>query len=138
MDVREAVAGRKSIRAFEEDPVPHDVLKRIMERALRAPSWGNTQPWGLTVVAGDALQRIMDESVSLFQQGVPARPDVVMPDQFPEDQRLRYKSLAKNLFRVLGIGRGDKEGRNQHYVNMSRCFGAPHVVYLHLCRGFNP
>ena len=138
MDVSDAVAGRKSIRSFETHPVPHDVLKRIMERALRAPSWGNTQPWGLTVVSGETLQRIKEESVSLLLQGVPARPEVDMPVQFPEDQNNRYRGLGKGLFEVLGIGRGDRERRNQHYIAMSLCFGAPHAIYLHLHEGFNP
>jgi len=138
MDVSDAVAGRKSIRAFETHPVPHDVLKRIMERALRAPSWGNTQPWSLTVVSGEPLQRIKEESVSLLMQGVSERPEVDMPVQFPEDQGTRYRRLGKGLFEVLGIGRGDRERRIQHYLNMSLCFGAPHAIYLHLHEGFNP
>ena len=41
MDIVEAIKQRKSIRAFKPDPVPLDVLKQIMELALRAPSWGN-------------------------------------------------------------------------------------------------
>ena len=43
MDVKEAVLARRSIRAFSPEPVPQEILKDIMEKALWAPSWGNTQ-----------------------------------------------------------------------------------------------
>ena len=45
MDIVEAIQQRKSIRAFKPDPVPKEILKEILELALRAPSWANTQPW---------------------------------------------------------------------------------------------
>jgi nitroreductase len=45
MDVAEAISKRKSIRAFKSDPVPKAILKEVMEPALRAPSYDNTQPW---------------------------------------------------------------------------------------------
>jgi nitroreductase len=138
MDVTAAVAKRKSIRAYEPDPVPGDVLRRIVERALRAPSWGNTQPWGLVVVGGDVLQRIKKDSEALVEQGVAERPEVSMPVQFPEEQAGRYKALGKGIFEALGIERGDRERRNRHYADMSLGFGAPHIIYLHLPEGFHP
>ena len=42
MDVVEAIRERKSVRAFKPDPVSMDMLKKIIEQALRAPSWANT------------------------------------------------------------------------------------------------
>lgn len=44
MDVIEALKARKSIRGFKKDPVPKDVLRLILEAAVRAPSGLNTQP----------------------------------------------------------------------------------------------
>jgi len=44
MDIVEAIQQRKSIRAFKPDPVPKEILKEILDLALRAPSWANTQP----------------------------------------------------------------------------------------------
>ncbi|MFC2022424.1 nitroreductase family protein, partial [Chloroflexota bacterium] len=41
MDIVEAIRYRKSIRAFKPDVVPQEILKEIMELALRAPSWAN-------------------------------------------------------------------------------------------------
>ena len=55
MDVIEAIESRKSVRAFRPDPVPRDVLTKILEVALRAPSTDNTQPWEFAVVTGPVL-----------------------------------------------------------------------------------
>ena len=52
MRARDAVISRKSIRAFETNEVPRALLERVLTDALRAPSWGNTQPWGLNIVSG--------------------------------------------------------------------------------------
>ena len=138
MDVKEAVLARKSIRAFNPEPVPREVLKEIMESALWAPSWGNTQPWRLTLIGGETLEKVKEEYVQMFGKGIPANPDFAMPTEFNVIQKTRYQGLGKGLFRALGITREDKEKRNSYYEEMMRCLGAPHVIYLHLDRGFNP
>ena len=58
MDIVEVISSRKSIRAFKPDPIPIDILHRLMGAALRAPSWGNTQPWEFVIVSGKKLDEI--------------------------------------------------------------------------------
>jgi len=41
MDTAEAIRQRMSIRAFRPDPVPQEILREIMELAIRAPSGSN-------------------------------------------------------------------------------------------------
>ena len=43
--IEEAIAGRRSVRAFKPDPVPRDLVERILNVAARAPSGTNMQPW---------------------------------------------------------------------------------------------
>lgn len=138
MDVKEAVVARRSIRAFRPEPVPKRVLEDIMEKALWAPSWGNTQPWKFTLVGGETLEKIKEECVEMFKGGVSANPDVPMPAGFKKSLKSRYQQLGKGLFEALGIARGDKEKRYAHYEDMIRCLRAPHVIYLHMDRGLNP
>ena len=138
MDVKEAVLARRSIRAFRPEPVPRGDLEEIMESALWSPSWGNTQPWKLTVIGGEPLKQIQEEYVKLIAEGLPSNPDFEMPTEFNEAQRSRYQGLGKGLFQALGIGRDDKEKRNAYYVSMMRSLGTPHVIYLHLDQGFHP
>ena len=58
-DQREAVyrviAERRDVRrGFRPDPVPADVLKRVLEAAHRAPSVGLSQPWDFIVITDRA------------------------------------------------------------------------------------
>ena len=138
MDVKEAVLARRSIRAFNPEPVPREILAEIMENALWSPSWGNTQPWKLTLIGGETLEKIKGEYVQMFGKGIPANPDFEMPTEFNAIQKTRYQGLGKGLFLALGIAREDKEKRNAYYEEMMRCLGAPHAIYLHLDRGFDP
>lgn len=138
MDVTQAVMARRSIRAFSQEPVPKEKLEEIMGAALRAPSWGNTQPWGFAVVGGTALDRIREECVEMTRQGVPPRPEVAMPSSWNDAETSRYKALGRDLFEVLGIRREDAERRRAYYLDVARLFGAPAAIYLHLAKGFNP
>ncbi len=137
MNVKDAVEVRRSIRAFSPEPVPRNVLEEILETALRAPSWGNTQPWKLTVVGGQALEKIREEYLRQAKEGLPINPDFPFQTSFNEVQTARYKGLGKSLFQALGIGREDQEKRLAYNLDMTRFFGAPYLIYLHFDRGFN-
>ncbi|MCR4618342.1 MAG: nitroreductase family protein [Lachnospiraceae bacterium] len=54
MDAIECIKGRRSIRKFENKPVPHDILESIIETASMAPSWKNTQVTRYIALEGDA------------------------------------------------------------------------------------
>jgi nitroreductase len=138
MEVKEAVLIRQSIRAFSVDSVPKKVLEDIFEQALRAPSWGNTQPWKFTIVGGKTLDNIKEEYLQSYKQGISVNPDLPFQLTFNEIQTARYKSLGKGLFQALGIGREEFEKREAYTQDMTRFFGAPYLAYLHFDQGFNP
>lgn len=48
--VHRVIAERRDIRRFRPDPVPEDVLRRVLESAHRAPSVGLMQPWRFLMV----------------------------------------------------------------------------------------
>jgi nicotinate-nucleotide--dimethylbenzimidazole phosphoribosyltransferase len=48
--VHRVIAERRDIRRFRPDPVPDDILGRVLEAGHRAPSVGLMQPWRLIVV----------------------------------------------------------------------------------------
>lgn len=50
MDIYEAIKTRRSVRAYQDKPVPDDVLDRILEAARWAPSARNLQPYKFVVV----------------------------------------------------------------------------------------
>ena len=138
MDFGKVVTGRRSVRAFKPDPVPRPVLEAILRTALRAPSWGNTQPWEVAILGPGAVKALGEEFVRRSLAGEPGKPDLEMPAEWPEPQKARYGELGRSLFTAMGIDRGDKRARGEHYTNMYRFFGAPNAVYLSLDARLNP
>ena len=55
MNYDDVVLGRRSIRAFRQQPVPREVLEEVISLATRAPSSMNSQPWHLHVLTGEPL-----------------------------------------------------------------------------------
>ncbi len=138
MNVSAAVQTRRSVRAFLNKPIPREILEEILQSAWRAPSWGNTQPWKLTVVGEKALQAMSAEFVQKAAIGENPRTDLEFPRGWPKDLERRYKENARRLFEALGIGRDDKEKRDAQRMNMFRFFGAPQAVYIHIDRTLGP
>jgi nicotinate-nucleotide--dimethylbenzimidazole phosphoribosyltransferase len=52
----EAVAARRDVRRFRPDPVPDEVLERVLGAAHAAPSVGHSQPWRFVVVRDPGLR----------------------------------------------------------------------------------
>ena len=53
---------RRDIRnGFRGDPVPHEVLLRVLEAAHTAPSVGHSQPWDFVVIKSAETRRTMHE-----------------------------------------------------------------------------
>ena len=49
-DILDVIASRQSIRRYTSDPVPDELIMKILEAARWAPSGENEQPWKLIVV----------------------------------------------------------------------------------------
>ena len=59
MDVNDAVLSRLTVREFRPDPVPDDVVLKLLEAARLSPSSQNLQPWHFVVVRdADTISRI--------------------------------------------------------------------------------
>jgi nitroreductase len=58
MEFSELIKARKSIRAYQQKPVLHEMIDEIIEVAKWSPSSMNTQPWHVHVVTGEPLERI--------------------------------------------------------------------------------
>ncbi|MEU6604755.1 nicotinate-nucleotide--dimethylbenzimidazole phosphoribosyltransferase [Streptomyces shenzhenensis] len=53
---------RRDIRnGFRSDPIPHEVLLRVLEAAHTAPSVGHSQPWDFVVIRSPETRRTMHE-----------------------------------------------------------------------------
>jgi len=59
MDVFEAIRIRRSVRKYRNDPIPEDVLDRMLEALRLAPSACNYQPWRFIVVRDDEMREAL-------------------------------------------------------------------------------
>jgi nitroreductase len=56
IELFEAIYSARSLRRFRSDPVPEELIARVLDAAIRAPSAGNAQNWAFIVVR-DPAQR---------------------------------------------------------------------------------
>ena len=82
MNVAEAVQSRRSIRAFTDEPVSLETLRRVLDRARWAPSGSNLQPWQATVLTGEPLRRLQ-EKIRASQPQDPIEYNFSAPEQSP-------------------------------------------------------
>jgi nitroreductase len=67
MDVKEAIAKRRSIRKYQRKEVPLDVIKELIDAARLAPSGSNAQPCRYYLVTDNETKDKLRES-QIFQQ----------------------------------------------------------------------
>lgn len=72
-----AIEGRRSIRAYQDRPVPRRMLEEILKAGTLAPSSKNRQPWKFVVVSGAAKA----EMLSAMKRGLEReRTAPLLPD----------------------------------------------------------
>lgn len=140
MNVTEAVLSRRSVRSFRLDPVSVEVLQRVLEKAQRAPSGGNVQPWNAHVLAGEPLARLVANVAAVIPQGRSAHsPEyVIYPPELDGAYEARRFGVGETMYAALGIGREDKRGRLGQFMNNFRAFGAPVLMLVHTPRYMGP
>ena len=138
MNIIEAIRTRKSIRDFTADPVPQHILKKIIEIATRAPSAENSQPWEFTIVAGDKLDTIRKANIEKLKSKAPLHPDLPAKG-LPQDSvyRRRQIEIAKQLFHLMDIPRGDIEKRDRWMALGFRLFNAPAAIVISIDRSLS-
>ncbi len=136
MDILEALYTRKSIRAYKPDPVPKEIINRILEAATRAPSSMNTQPWQITVLTGKVLDEIRGENIKALNAGIGSTRGITRRP-YEGVYRKRQVDLAIQIFQLMGIGREDKEKRSQWMMRGFRYFDAPAAIVLCLDKSVN-
>jgi nitroreductase len=131
MDLRECVESRRSVRAFKSQPVPKEVLAKILDEARRSPSCANTQPWEFTVFGGQKMEEIRRACKERFLSKAEPNPDIPYPFmEWPEPYRSRRMSLSRGLHELLKIDSNDPEQMQEHGAQGFSFFGAPHGIVI--------
>ena len=136
MNVTEAVYSRTSIRSFLEDPVSDELLKTLLEKASRAASGGNLQPWKIFIVNNSAMKDFLEFQEGWTEPEVPAYE--IYPPKLKEPYRTSRFELGEQMYELLGIGRENKEARIAQVMENFRFFGAPCAFFCFIDRQMGP
>lgn len=127
--VDQAIVSRRSVRAFLPTPVPRDVIEDVLRVASRAPSGTNTQPWRVYVLTGAARAALSREIVEAF--GQPDWQELYKDeyDYYPTKWKSpfidRRRKIGWDLYRLLGIGKEDRQRMHEQHARNYSFFDAP-------------
>ncbi|GAA0549721.1 nitroreductase [Paractinoplanes ferrugineus] len=140
MDVYEAVDSRRAVRAFSDEPVPREVLERVLTAATRAPSSGNLQPWQVYVVTGAPLAELKRRATARALTGDPGdeREYPMYPAALVPPYLGRFSAAAAQRYAALGIERDDPARPLKIAALNTGAFGAPVVLFCYLDRAMGP
>jgi coenzyme F420-0:L-glutamate ligase/coenzyme F420-1:gamma-L-glutamate ligase len=123
------ISGRRSVRRFRDDPVPHEALLAALDAARWAPSPHGRQPWRFAVLTsqasrerlaaamGDEWRRQLaldgqdaervEERLRISRARIRGAPAIVVPclyleemDQYPDPERQR----AEEIMAIQSLG----------------------------------
>jgi len=132
MEFIEVFKGRRSIRSFKPDPVPRELIEEVLSESRWCSSWANTQPWEVMVVQGEILEKFRKGQIEKVSVRAQHQPDVTTPEKFPPKWNERVMQIGKSCLDAKGIGREDRDARNQYYGEMFTLFGSPVMLLFML------
>lgn len=103
MNLYDAMSTLRAVRRLRPDPIPEDVLERVLTAATWAPTGGNLQPWHMVVVRDQAKKKsLQDLYLPRWQtyNGHYEERLAKMPEDQAEKSRKSLKAgdyLAENL-----------------------------------------
>jgi nitroreductase len=81
VELKEAIAGRRSIRKYKSTTVSPKAVEAVLEAARQAPSWANTQCWSFVVVRDSQTKNKLAETLAQWNpatNAVKAAPVVIV------------------------------------------------------------
>jgi nitroreductase len=120
---------RRSVRAFEPEPVDRAELAALFADAQQAPSWCNIQPWLVRVTGGALTATISEALLEAAGSGMP-NPDLGYPLEYPEPYKARRRDCGVSLYAAMGIARDDRQGRLNAWLRNYELFDAPHLAVV--------
>ncbi len=74
-ELGEVIKTRRSVRKFQDKPVPEDLLLKALELATWAPNGGNYQPWRFLIVSNKNLINQMADAVKAKTEVIASWPE---------------------------------------------------------------
>jgi nitroreductase len=136
--VDDVIRTRKSVRSFLPTPIPHQTVLDMIEVAGRAPSGSNIQPWKVYVLEGAAKKRLSDAVKAVFNDPAARslyRPEYIYyPKNWVEPFLSRRRKVGFDLYKLVGIARGEHQKMHEQHAKNFDFFGAPTVLFFSIPR----
>lgn len=94
-EVIETLMTRRSVRAYTDQTIPHELMDKILECGIHAPNGMNAQRWEVRVVES---KKWIDDVTAAYKQSLPA--DSPMIEQFNDPN---FKNIFRNATSVVFI-----------------------------------
>lgn len=128
------------MRGFTDQPVPREVLERVLSAAAWAPSGSNIQPWNIYVVTGGPLAELKKRAGERLDAG--ESWDEAEYEQYPPELKSPYSerrsAFGAQRYGALGVAREDLEARQRAASANWQCFGAPAALFCYIDRDLGP
>ena len=89
LGIYEAMKTLRAVRKLRPDPIPDDVLRRVLEAATWAPTGGNRQPWRIVLVKDRAKKQRLGELYSRSWKAYTGNYYSAIPQNLPAEARER-------------------------------------------------
>ncbi|TCC66332.1 5,6-dimethylbenzimidazole synthase [Kribbella pittospori] len=113
--VHRVISERRDVRrGFVREPIPDDVLVRVLEAAHRAPSVGLSQPWDFLLVRDVATRRKVHDLASVQRDAFAAS---LPPDRRQSFDGLKIEAILDtplNIAVTCDAGRGGRHVLGRH------------------------
>ncbi|WP_129045593.1 nitroreductase [Companilactobacillus metriopterae] len=126
MEFLNVLNNRRAIRSFSNQPISDKDLREIVEQALLAPSWENTQPWKVYIAGGNSLKSIKQQHLQYSKDKVRSNPEmpIMHYNQWAKDSVHNIDQWNSDINSFLG-DESDEVGDVQF-----KLFNAADIVYL--------
>ena len=100
METLDAIATRQSIGKIKSDPVPRNIIEKLLSAAVQAPNHYKVRPWRFVVLIESARERLGEVIAQSFIEKFPDLP----PDaQVKALEKERAKPLRSPLLIAVGV-----------------------------------
>jgi nitroreductase len=102
MDVFEAIQNRHSVGKVKQDPVPRELIERLLAAAVQAPNHYKVRPWRFVVLTGEGLKKLGEVMAASQQERHPEFP----PEAF---DKCRSLPLRAPVLIAVGVDKPSEE-----------------------------
>ena len=137
MNLKDIIKSRYSVRSFTKKNVGIEIIKEILQISKCAPSGGNIQPWKVYVVTGSAKEKLIERTLSNYDNGVQEKIEYeIYPNPLDEEYKKRRSECAKDMYAALSIEQDDIESRLTQIRENFKFFGAPVGMIITIDKAF--